>query len=188
MKKRFYVVIGWENIELQKLSFVDKFLNRGNSVSLLKISEKDFKARGDELRERANVTASGLGSIGLHCKQLTTSELIELFYGFYNPGIADKERLVDMENIQANIISQKAKVDTESSKIDLEKPINTVDETPVIDNTDFVKEQDKIKKQAIAAESALLAAAQKQAEITPEPPTQSTGQNNTNSQINNANK
>ncbi|MCX6810242.1 MAG: hypothetical protein NTY30_00685 [Candidatus Berkelbacteria bacterium] len=150
MKKRFYVVIGWENIELQNLSFVDKLLNRGNSVSLLKISEKDFKTHSNELRERANVIAGGLGSIGLHCKQLTTGELIELYYNFYNPGIADKERLGDLETLQANIVSRK----DAGGKIDVQKPANTIEETPVIDNTEYVREQDKMKKQAEAAEAA----------------------------------
>ena len=151
MKKRFYVIIGWENIELQNISFVDKLLNRGNSVSLLKISEKDFKSHGEELRQRADVIASGLGSIGLHCKQLSTSELIELYYNFYNPSIADKERLGDLEGLQANIVSGKESV--AGGQIDIEKPLDTVGETPVIDNTSYVREQDKIKKQAEAAES-----------------------------------
>jgi hypothetical protein len=150
MKKRFYVVIGWENLELQNISFVDKLLNRGNSVSLLKISEKDFRTHGNELRERAGVIASGLGSIGLHCKQLTTSELIELFYNFYNPGIADKERLGDLETLQANIVSGKEV----EKDFDIEKPINTGDETPVIDNTEVVREQDRIKKRDQALQAA----------------------------------
>lgn len=154
MKKRFYIVIGWENIDLRSLSLVDRFLNRGNSVSLLKISEKEFKAHGNELREKAAVIASGLGSNGLHCKQLSTGELIELFYNFYNPGIADKERLVDLENLQANIVSRK-----DSGQFDPQKPHNTTEETPVIDNTAYVKEQDKMKKRAEAVEKAQNVAA-----------------------------
>jgi hypothetical protein len=146
MKKRFYVVIGWENIDLQKLSFVDRLLNRGNSVSLLKISEKEFKTRSSELRERGSVIASGLGSIGLHCKQLGTRELIELYYNFYNPGIADKERLGDFENLQASVVSGSSK------EFSVEKPHNTSDETPVIDNTNYVREQDKAKRRAEAVE------------------------------------
>jgi len=146
MKKRFYVVIGWENVELQKLSLVDRLLNRGNSVSLLKISEKEFKTRSNELRERGSVIASGLGSIGLHCKQLGTKELIELYYNFYNPGIADKERLGDLENLQASVVSGNSK------EFSVEKPQNTSDETPVIDNTNYVREQDKAKRRAEAVE------------------------------------
>lgn len=152
MKKRFYVVIGWENIELQKLSLVDKLLNRGNSVSSFKISAADFKRHGDELRQKAGVIASGLGGIGLHCQQLTSAELISIFYNFYNPGIADKERLSDLENLQANIVTGKAQTQSEFS---IEKPHDTAEETPVIDNTNYVKEQDRIKKQAEAAGKAL---------------------------------
>lgn len=150
MKKRFYVVIGWENIQLQNLSLIDKFLNRGNSISLLKISEAEFKTRSDDLREKASVIASGLGSIGLHCKQLATKELIEIFYNFYNPGIADKERLSDLENLQANVVSREDR----GEEFDIEKPRNTTDETPVIDNTEYVREQDKAKKRAEAAAKA----------------------------------
>jgi len=177
MKKRFYLVIGWENIELQSLSLVDRLLNRGNSVSLLKISEKEFKARGDELREKAAVVASGLGSIGLHCKQLSTRELIELFYNFYNPGIADKERLADLENLQVNIVSRK-----DTGQFDLQKPHNTTEETPVIDNTAYVKEQDKMKKRAEAAEKAQAVQAPAQAKTDQRPaaaaPTQPTAASN----------
>lgn len=164
MKKHFYVVIGWENINLQKLSFVDKILNRGNSVSLLKISEQEFKTRSSELRERGSVIASGLGSIGLHCKQLGTKELIELYYNFYNPGIADKERLGDLENLQASVVSGSNK------EFSVEKPHNTSDETPVIDNTNYVREQDKAKRRAEAVEKMQTGGQTQQA--TPNKPTE----------------
>ncbi len=142
MKKRFYVIIGWENIELQKLGFVDKILNRGNSVSLLKITESEFKKRSDELRQRAGIVASGLGSIGLRCKQLSTKELIELFYNFYNPGISDKERLTDMQNVGSGVVR------SQNQNFDIEKPHNTSGESPIIDNASLVKEQDRLKHRA----------------------------------------
>ena len=151
MKKRFYVVIGWQNLELQKLSLVDRLFNKGNSVSLLKITEKEFDTHSDELRQKASTIAAGLGGIGLHCKQLSTADLIGLFYGFYNPGVADKERLTDLENLQANIVTGS----TQEKKFDVEKPANTTDETPVIDNTSVVKEQGRLKKEEEAAEKAL---------------------------------
>lgn len=167
MKKRFYIVIGWENIELQNLSLVDKLLHRGNSISLLKISESEFKTRGDDLRGKASVIASGLGGIGLHCKQLATKELIELFYNFYNPGIADKERLSDLENLQADVVSR----ESSSGEFDIEKPHDTAGETPVIDNTEYVKEQDKAKKRAEAVTKATVAAAEQAPKPATEKPT-----------------
>ncbi len=183
MKKRFYVVIGWENIQLQNLSLIDKFLNRGNSISLLKISETEFKTRSDDLREKASVIASRLGSIGLHCKQLATKELIEIFYNFYNPGIADKERLSDLENLQANVVSR----ENRGGEFDIEKPHNTTDETPVIDNTESVREQDKAKKRAEAAAKATAAAqpqpAPKPKETSTKPEIRSTKQTGSNSNV-----
>ena len=174
MKKRFYAVIGWENIDLQKLSFVDKLFNRGNSVSLLKISETEFKTHSEELRQRGAVVASGLGSIGLHCQQLATKELIELFYNFYNPGIADKERLSDLGNLQANVVSQGAT----AGAFDPEKPHNTTEETPVIDNTASVKESDKEKKRMAAMKKAEVANAQPKPAEKPEAPSNETNKPN----------
>lgn len=151
MKKRFYIVIGWQNLELQKLSLVDRLLNKGNSVSLLKITEKEFNTHGEELRQKAGTIAAGLGGIGLHCKQLSTADLIGLFYSFYNPGVADKERLTDLENLQANIVTGS----TQEKEFSVEKPHNTTDETPIIDNSNVVKEQGRLKIEEEAAQKAL---------------------------------
>jgi len=183
MKKRFYVVIGWENIELRNLSLVDRLFNRGNSVSLLKISQDEFKKRNTDLRERANVVASGLGSIGLHCKQLSTRELIEIFYNFYNPGIADKERLSDLKDLEAEIISQR-----EPGPFNPEKPHNTLEESPIIDNSDLVKEQDRARKRAGAVRvMQSQAAAPTETVGTPEPQTAAeASQNTANSKIQDA--
>lgn len=164
MKKRFYVIIGWENIELQKVGFVDKILNRGNSISLLKITEGEFKKRSDELRQRAGIVASGLGSIGLRCKQLSTKELIELFYNFYNPGISDKERLTDIQNVGSEVVRN------QSQNFNIEKPHNTANESPIIDNESLVKEQDRLKHRAEEVEKKESIPAEKPAEGTPTTP------------------
>ena len=148
MKKRFYVTIGWENLELKNVGFFDKLLNRGgNATSLLKISKAQFDAHTAELREKASTVASGLGGIGLHCQQLTTQELIELFYNFYNPGVADKQRLSDVESIQSNIISGNANQNYPRPTV-----AGSEQKEDVIDNTAVVQENEKQKKRQVAIE------------------------------------
>jgi len=80
--------------------------------------------------------------IGLHCKQLTTGELIELFYNFTTRELPIKNGWEIWKTLQANIVSRKET----AGELNIEKPHNTVDETPVIDNTQFVREQDKNEK------------------------------------------
>ena len=94
MKKSFYVVVGYQPM-VAKQGFLDKLIGRTPEQVKLVISEDDFLHHSKELRQRAQTVASGLGGIGLHCAQLSTEEIIELFYEIYNPDIAGKERLGD---------------------------------------------------------------------------------------------
>ncbi|MFA5926719.1 MAG: hypothetical protein WCT32_05575 [Patescibacteria group bacterium] len=106
MKKTFFVAIPFQPLTIKSGSFLSNILNRNKekTVTELRIPEEEFKRNADEARQRAQIVASGLGSIGLHCVQLTTEELIETFYQIYNPEIAGKERFSDADNLSAPII------------------------------------------------------------------------------------
>ncbi len=49
-------------------------------------SREEMMARIAQLEQRMNVVISGLSAIGLGVEQLTTEQLVELFYELYNPG------------------------------------------------------------------------------------------------------
>ncbi|MEK7647326.1 MAG: hypothetical protein AAB378_03105 [Patescibacteria group bacterium] len=51
-----------------------------------KISEEQFAEYKNQLWQRMDVVNSGLARCGVHTVPLKTEELIELFYGIYNPG------------------------------------------------------------------------------------------------------
>lgn len=152
MKKRFYVTVGYQPVIVNNGIF-DKIFHKSES-NHLKISETDFINYAKELRQRAQNVAQGLGGIGLHCRQLSTQEIIELFYEIYNPEVAGKERLTDTGNVSGNYITQLKpeepdKKEPESLTID---DVTTADE--VIDNRDLVAAQHQQKSREISAENA----------------------------------
>lgn len=104
MKKRFYIIVGYQPITV-KSGIFDKFFDRGQS-NKLKISETDFESYSKELRQRAQTVSQGLGGIGLRCRQLDTKEIIEVMYEIYNPDIAGKERLADPNDVSQSLLTQ----------------------------------------------------------------------------------
>ena len=169
MKKTFYVVVPYDPVSVQGPSILGKFFKKSAETTDLKVAAPTFKRYKDELTERANTIASGLGSMGLHCVQLTTEEIIELFYGIYNPGVADKERFTNAEDLTSSFVAdQKEKPeDTEEESKKAEKK-----EEEVIDNSGIVEEQHKqevqMKQMAADNEGERQIVSKEQAE-TPKP-------------------
>lgn len=138
MKKTFYVVIPYQPITVQNANFLSKLFTRQSSVvSELRISEDEFKKNTDQLRQYGQIVAAGLGGIGLHCIQLTTEEIIELFYQIYNPEIAGKERISDTKNLTSEVIM------STTEKKENEETANPQKEQPAIDNSTEVTEVQK---------------------------------------------
>lgn len=146
MKKQFFVIVGYDPLTLSQGSFLDKILKRDQYVGKLKISEDDFEHHAKELRSRAQTIAGGLGGLGLHCQQVGTKELIELFYGLYNPEIAGKERLNDTGDVGSSYVTQLKPKDKEAE--DLPKAVK--EESPTIDNKAIVQETAKQAQAATA--------------------------------------
>lgn len=138
MKKNFYVVISYQPISLQNANFIEKIFKHQNNTNL-KITESEYTHHKDELLERAGVVAGGLGTMGLHCVQLNTEEIIELFYKIYNPDVYSKERVSDVDTLANPYVG------SESERIDPTKPISTneVKKEEVIDNSSIVRERQK---------------------------------------------
>lgn len=131
MKKTFYVVIGYVPINVGQGGILSKLFKKSDT-STVKVSEDTFIEHSKELRQRAETIASGLASMGLHCKQLTTQEVIELFYNIYNPEVAGKERLVSTGDVSSSFVA------SESEKASDNKS-GTTEEEKVIDNTSMVQ-------------------------------------------------
>lgn len=107
MQKDFYVVIPYDPVGLATRGFVDRLLNPARQVTT-SMTEGEFTKFKTELEERVNLIGSGLGSMGLRSKVLSTQQLIELFYSTYNPEEAVRERLTNAEMLATEYVGPKA--------------------------------------------------------------------------------
>lgn len=146
MSKSFYLAISYLPLSLPKLSFIDKLTGKGMSSHVLRISDTEFNSHSKELLERGNTLASSLGSMGLRVKQLSTQEILEMFYNLYNPEEAGKERLIAIDDMEASVVIDKK--EAEASQI-----TGKTEDKPVIDNSDVVEASSKSNAEAGRAEN-----------------------------------
>ncbi len=103
MDKKFFLIIPWSSPNLKPEGFLSKLFPKKGTRFL--IDDVRFQTAKAELSQRANVIASGLSSIGIRAVQLTTQELIELYYQAYNPGLAVNEKLLASESMTSSVIT-----------------------------------------------------------------------------------
>lgn len=103
MAKRFFVVVSYSvaskttaNAQLGGL------FHRQASGPLM--DQDQFDRFRKEAINRAGIVGGGLGALGVKTRIIETQELIELFYGIYNPDVATEERLTDVATINSGIV------------------------------------------------------------------------------------
>ncbi len=91
MKKQFFVVVPYTPPQITQKGILN-FLKLGNNKNKesIKLSFEDKKF---QLEERVRVVKEGLSSIGLEVLELSTKEIVELFYNLYNPGLIERTNL-----------------------------------------------------------------------------------------------
>lgn len=72
----------------------------------IRIDEAIFTKAKDELKNRISTAVNGLAQIGIRAVPLTTKELGELYYNFYNPDTAVREPLGNFEDLSAPIVTK----------------------------------------------------------------------------------
>lgn len=95
MEKRFFVIVPYTPAVLGGNSSQSKsgplsFLPFGKADTNSSLEIKSFMETKRQLDQRVSVVISGLTRCGLLTKQLQTQEIIELFYGIFNPGTEGK--------------------------------------------------------------------------------------------------
>lgn len=95
MQKHFYVVVPLDMKIRQKSLFEQFFGWLQQDDSWLKAAQRnrEFNAGKKSLQERVNLVQAGLENIGLQSKRLETHELIELYYGIFNPSTSQEQKL-----------------------------------------------------------------------------------------------
>ncbi len=102
MQKDFYVVVPYDPFRSTKPNFLQRFfqdMSPKDSFSELKRRHNEFTQIKKGLNQRINVVKSGLENAGLAAQQLTTQQLIELFYETYNPLSSRNQKIEDLEEI-----------------------------------------------------------------------------------------
>jgi hypothetical protein len=99
MEKKFYVVVPYDPYRSRKPSTFSKFMSRissTDSVDAIKRRHREFEELNKGLTERVNAVVAGLESCNLRVAQLSTAQLIELFYQIYNPMTSRNEKIEDL--------------------------------------------------------------------------------------------
>jgi hypothetical protein len=100
MNKRFYIVVPYDPLSDKHKGFFSSLLELFKPVSLVKMKEKIFNRRRQDLTRRVEHIISGLASMGISSAELDTQGLIELFYNAYNPTTSNNQSLVDVNKLR----------------------------------------------------------------------------------------
>lgn len=103
MSKRFYIVVSYA--VASKAAATSQFSGLFHRRPTGPIMDQDqFDRYRKEVINRAGIIAGGLEGLSVKSRLLSSQELIELFYGIYNPDFATEERLTDVEAINSGVV------------------------------------------------------------------------------------
>jgi len=100
MNKQFYLVVPFDPLTAKKKGFFTRLREIITPGVVIKLREKQFLERKDQLVARVARVVSGLGSMGLQATMLDTQTLIELYYAVYNPQVSQIQKLTDINKLQ----------------------------------------------------------------------------------------
>lgn len=100
MTKKFYVIVPFDPLSNEKKGFFARLKEVFKPLSSIKLKEKTFQQRKQDLDGRMRQIESGLTGLGVQVARLDTQALIELYYSSYNPDISFAEELAPIEKIQ----------------------------------------------------------------------------------------
>ncbi|HLC38887.1 MAG TPA: hypothetical protein VJJ80_02045 [Patescibacteria group bacterium] len=103
MNKKFFIVIPFFPPALKQTAGFWEKAKSAITAQEPVIDMTHFEEYRKELIQRAQAAASGLAALGLRAIQLTTQELIELYYQSYNPELAVREKLIPIEQLSAAV-------------------------------------------------------------------------------------
>ncbi len=92
MSKTFYVVVPFIPTTLNQKTGIGKYLALiGLGKKTVQETQDTFEEQKNQLWQRVDTVVSGLQRVGVRSTPLNTEELIELFYGLYNPTEFEQE-------------------------------------------------------------------------------------------------
>jgi hypothetical protein len=100
MQKRFYVVIPYDPSSNKQKNFFTRLSEAVSPALGIKLKEKQFQERREELLKRVDIINGQLTGMGVGGVLLDTQGLIELFYESYNPDVAGIQKLGDINKVR----------------------------------------------------------------------------------------
>lgn len=98
MSKYFYLVVPFAPVENEGEGMLGRISKAVHPAQNISEHEELFETYKNQLWQRVDHVAAGLGGTGLHFTTLNTDELIELFYGMYNPSEYAQVTIKDIKN------------------------------------------------------------------------------------------
>ncbi|MCC6643260.1 hypothetical protein IT411_00765 [Candidatus Peregrinibacteria bacterium] len=144
MSKEFYVIVPQDPYRAKNQSFLEKFfgfLNSKDSYAQIKARRDEFDELKKKLSQKVNSIKIGLENCGLKVDELTTKELIQLFYEINNPVAA---RYQKGENWDQSNIKTDEEMKTEDTGADL--PDKTVEDQKIASKETSTEVKDQVKK------------------------------------------
>ncbi len=110
MEKDFLVIVPLDPMRAQKPNILQQFfqnMNAKDSYEAIKRRHEEFEQLKKTLVQRVSAVKVGLENCGLKAQELTTKELIELFYNIYNPTVARYEKAKEIQDINVQTDEEK---------------------------------------------------------------------------------
>lgn len=104
MDKKFYVVVSYMPAAVTQIKKPGGFFSSNKNTNSVQITPQQFEKYKIEIVQRVQVIQGGLGSIGVRTAQLNTQQVVELLYGIYNPEEAAKEKLINFNHLNSDIV------------------------------------------------------------------------------------
>ena len=113
MQKEFYVVIPYDPPRAKKPTLIQKFIqymSPKDNITALRQRQREFETLRKGIGQRLNIAKSGLQNAGLKVDQLTTPELVTLFYECYNPRTSRLQKINKSDELDVqhdeNLVSE----------------------------------------------------------------------------------
>jgi len=90
MTKSFYIIIPYSPFTTQSNGIFNRFFKTNKNKETKELKFKELK---NNLWQRVEFVATGLGSMGIKTAPLKTEELVELFFKLYNPNAKEEPEL-----------------------------------------------------------------------------------------------
>lgn len=105
--KKFFIILSYHESETQKVSALSTAVNNAfRKEPQINITPQMMENAKANLYEKREFIVGLLSRMGIKAEQLKTKEIVELFYGIYNPGESEQQHLNQpLENYTSTIVS-----------------------------------------------------------------------------------